>query len=384
MLHSHFYLQISGNTINDTVISYQAAVEKCQAEGARLMPFRFMNMIWTFFSTRYQQMFQPNFLYYYSGSLVALGIKHGSLDGVSDPVFYYSDNQVVDDRIKTKIENELGAPLGPGTQCLGFYNKQFWPYDCAQEFNDGSDTSAALGYICEARHIKTKDSDIVCVFPFVYNNVTHDSCAFDINEDLESNGLPWCATDVHEDKTPKKTAFCQDERELIIEKDGSGNFCPLPFLFNGVWYDYCTRKDPTSETKFVDYFWCPDPSAVNDTNEYISGNSVGKCPDFLKPPENGCGENYTPINDKVCVRFSAYAETYQDAKAMCESEGSYLLQFLNEEIEEDVATAFTNVSLLPRYENVKQFWIGAEFKDNGWKWSDSLQRFNGNFILYKT
>jgi len=45
--------------------------------------------------------------------------------------------------------------------------------------------------------------------------------------------------------------------------------------------------------------------------------------------ENGCAEGYEPLGDAVCGRISAYAETYEDAQAKCQSEGAYLLYVTN-------------------------------------------------------
>ena len=45
----------------------------------------------------------------------------------------------------------------------------------------------------------------------------------------------------------------------------------------------------------------------------------------------GCAELYDPITDTICARISSYSETYEDAQAKCESEGSYLLYILDEE-----------------------------------------------------
>jgi hypothetical protein len=38
-----------------------------------------------------------------------------------------------------------------------------------------------------------------------------------------------------------KWALCQDERTIIVDASGAGNFCPMPFLYNRQIYDTCTR-----------------------------------------------------------------------------------------------------------------------------------------------
>ena len=145
--------------------------------------------------------------------------------------------------------------------------------------------------------------------------------------------------------------MCEDEREIIYDGSGAGHKCPMPFLYDNIYFDYCTRKSNTSPFGFNDYYWCPDPRSVEADNLYTAGDPVGKCTSILVPEgkehlevsltlkfmyvffsENGCAETYDPITDTVCARISSYSETYEDAQTKCVSEGGYLLYVLDEQV----------------------------------------------------
>ena len=68
---------------------------------------------------------------------------------------------------------------------------------------------------------------------------------------------------------------------------GAGSFCPIPFVFDRVYYDHCTRAkvDGTPNT-VEDFYWCPSPEDVdkNNNNLFLANGKHGKCYDFLKPP----------------------------------------------------------------------------------------------------
>ncbi len=183
--------------------------------------------------------------------------------------------------------------------------------------------------MCEAKHIKTSN-DEVCVIPFKYQNSTFDSCSHDINEMASPDGKPWCATKVNEQGFGIEFALCEDERHQIIKGSGNGHKCALPFLFNRVWYDSCTRRDHEGIESYKPYHWCPDPRQLNESLIFETGGFFGYCPKILEPVRDGCAENYDPISEEVCVRVSAYPETYEDAKAKCESEGGFLFQHINQ------------------------------------------------------
>ena len=70
---------------------------------------------------------------------------------------------------------------------------------------------------------------------------------------------------------------------------GSGSFCPLPFTFDRVMYDTCTRaKVDGTPNKVESFYWCPSPEYVDKdkNNLFEPGNSpyYGKCHKFMKPP----------------------------------------------------------------------------------------------------
>ena len=68
---------------------------------------------------------------------------------------------------------------------------------------------------------------------------------------------------------------------------GAGNFCPLPYVYNRVYYDHCTRaRLEGTSTLLEDYYWCPSPFDVDRDNNNIfqPTGKAGKCYDFMKPP----------------------------------------------------------------------------------------------------
>ena len=94
-----------------------------------------------------------------------------------------------------------------------------------------------------------------------------------------------------------KAALCQDERTIIYDGSGAGNFCPMPFLYNREYYDTCTRKSSSQPIGFENFYWCPNPKSVNLTqqNLFIANGSIGKCNNFLIPSGNVAGSK-SPIS----------------------------------------------------------------------------------------
>ena len=78
--------------------------------------------------------------------------------------------------------------------------------------------------------------------------------------------------------------MCYDERHTIYDGSGAGKLCPLPFVFDRVVYDACTRLTPDDSPGYSDFYWCPDPTYLIEPNIYNQSAPIGKCPDFLKPP----------------------------------------------------------------------------------------------------
>ena len=153
------------------------------------------------------------------------------------------------------------------------------------------------GYLCEARITHTieggdEKAGQLCHFPFKYidpeteKESTHTSCAHIKIDGFNDYKEPWCATKVKEDGITVDTkAFCQDERHLIIDEEGAGNFCPFPFEFNGVRYTTCTRRKKDGSLYGLEpYYWCPSPQNVTQPgNKFELDGKIGKCYNFARP-----------------------------------------------------------------------------------------------------
>ena len=246
--------------------------------------------------------------------------------------------------LKKAIENRI-ADEHPkqGFNCIGFRNDLFESYPCEDSnyFTDGNDLSKpALGYICEAKIISALNKKKSCNFPFKYQGKEYNSCAMVKLEGLNIKS-PWCPLEIDTDGNAVVESIdtCIDEREIIIQGGGQGHNCPLPFIFDGIYYDKCTRKDPTLQSEYISTYWCPNPFGVGIGQEFVNNASsevfenIGQCPDFLTPEYNGCEDNYEPLENNICVRLSAYPLTHFMAKEKCAEEGSILLQYINSNIE---------------------------------------------------
>ena len=333
--------------------TFDEAVKKCNERGTRLLHIRSEDMLSSIIKSRPLQFAQEdNFLRFFPGSVVALGLKYGILEGYSEETFYYSDNVKVDEFLQ---KSDTGALLGSditfdnlwkdgypidGQECVGLNGAKLVSYPCNDTtyFTDKvelDESKPALGYLCETKSLNTIDEPKTsCTLPFKYQGKMYDSCSYEVIDGFNPDGSPWCATEVDEDGNaiPQKLKLCEDERRTILYGSGNGHMCPMPFLFDRVYYDHCTRKNNTLQSRYTTFYWCPDPRNVSENNVYsIPSGPIGACPEHLKPPENGCQESYTPLDENVCVRVSAFPETYEDAKAKCESEGAFLFQHTNAE-----------------------------------------------------
>ena len=69
---------------------------------------------------------------------------------------------------------------------------------------------------------------------------------------------------------------------------GSGSFCPLPFTFDRVMYDTCTRaKVDGTPNEVESFYWCPSPEGVEKEKNNLfkqPDGKYGKCHEFMKPP----------------------------------------------------------------------------------------------------
>ena len=134
-----------------------------------------------------------------SGSkYIALGLKVDYSQGW--PQLQYPDNTPVPDTlVGTAFEwEDASYPKNDNvSECVAFNgNKKVVNMECNITGGDH------LTYLCEARPIESiKDPrGNLCVFPFIHNNVTYDSCAQpdDTNSDISALAFdrPWCATAV--------------------------------------------------------------------------------------------------------------------------------------------------------------------------------------------
>ena len=250
---------------------------------------------------------------------------------------FFSDKQAVDeDLLKILPFDQAAADQNADFHCVGYRQLQLVTYPCSDPTyftnKEEKDTNKpALGYICEAKLLETPGSQS-CSIPFKHEGITYDSCSF---KDIDTPTIsPWCPTETDENGNAISPTIspCLDERSTILDGNGSGHVCPMPFLFDRVYHDYCSRKDFNQTKRYAEFFWCPDPRKISgDNNLYEPKKPVGQCPKFLHPVENGCPETYEALDENVCVRISAFPETYQDAKAKCASEGSVLFQHTNNE-----------------------------------------------------
>ena len=61
----------------------------------------------------------------------------------------------------------------------------------------------------------------------------------------------------------------------------------MPFLFNRVIYDTCTRMKVDGSANMVEeFYWCPSPDDVDKDNDNLfqPNGEYGICHDFLNPP----------------------------------------------------------------------------------------------------
>ena len=180
----------------------------------------------------------------------------------------------------------------PLAKCVALLNGSLANYNCTDVFNSGTDiddanVTEALAYICEARPLHDVDLSEMCYFPFKYNDVLYSSCSHDPVDEIDTEGRPWCATEVDNrgNAITSSLTVCQDERHLIEEGSGVGSYCPLPFLHDRIYFDHCTRKGNNDSRLVMEYFWCPDPTSLPPgSNEYTPDGPYGICNEHLQSP----------------------------------------------------------------------------------------------------
>ena len=105
----------------------------------------------------------------------------------------------------------------------------------------------------------------------------------------------------HDESLPIKVVFHNHIQIISMFTDfiiiklfipAAGHICPFPFLFNGAYYDQCTRLDTDGSLNLPeDDYWCPSPFNITYASAdyfgvavFSNGGEVGLCPDFAKPP----------------------------------------------------------------------------------------------------
>jgi hypothetical protein len=184
----------------------------------------------------------------------------------------------------------------PDYNCIALKNEKLVNVPCngtsdftngTNYFTNGTDvTKPGLGYICEARVITSKTSQELCHFPFSYQQVTYDSCSNKPVASFNPEGKPWCAIQVSQDGIVMNTRWtlCQDERTIIYDGSGDGYFCPMPFIYDRVYYDYCAKKSHDGLARYENFYWCPDPRTNSTNDVYVyQGGYIGRCTEFLFP-----------------------------------------------------------------------------------------------------
>ena len=112
------------------------------------------------------------------------------------------------------------------------------------ELCEGYNDENVLGYICEARIIHTVgESGKMCNLPFklTSSGIEYHSCVYN-----ETHRFSWCPTEVDSSYVALDQEQCPDEREIAYKGPGSGKLCLFPFLYDRVWHDTCVY-DPREE-----------------------------------------------------------------------------------------------------------------------------------------
>lgn len=105
---------------------------------------------------------------------------------------------------------------------------------------------------------------------------------------------------------PGKWGLCRDERTVILDNEAKGFYCPIPFAYNGRYYDSCTRlpspqlalADPNS---LEERYWCAPGDIHSDGDVSTQAGLGGLCDEYLYP------ESMTHKRFPICeVGFSLY------------------------------------------------------------------------------
>ena len=289
---------------------HAAGEQRCNDHGARLLRPRSTMPLWHLDKGR-REYFGSNAQYMYSWDdhITAIDLWFGPETNTSNTrKFFYLDNTLVDPNVVDTLEWADNYPTADmDHNCIALKETKIMnvPCDDPTYFSDiniaMTDGKPTMGYICEVRLIEDKfGSGKTCHFPFIYQQTSFSSCSNYPVAGFNPDGMPWCATEVTQSTgivKPNKWILCEDEREIIYDGSGADFFCPMPFVFNRVYYDYCSRKNTdVFAGGFNSYYWCPDPAFVeDDTNTYRHPVQppIGKCPEYLYPPGNIVSYNFT-------------------------------------------------------------------------------------------
>ena len=382
------YQDSPSNTLH-VVQSFAEAEQECAKQGGRIFSIRSEAALKHLKEVR-TEFFIPPYIPYLPLSYVLLGMKYDTID----KKLTYVDGSEVDAKVVELLEWSPGPPSYPDNDdanatCVAWHMGTILNIPCfgddlyykgtpTESKLEPAATTKTLSYLCEAKPIKALDSNEICHFPFWYQGVKHTSCSYRSVPNFNPDGKPWCATEVTEDGTvvSGQWILCEDERQIIVDESGAGYRCPMPFVYDRIFYDSCTRQKHDGTPGREAFYWCPDPNYIVNGNEYNTSEPIGKCPEFLIPEDIGCNENYEPINDKTCVRISSFPETYEDAQAKCQSEGGFLLHDINQDIHDGLASLLMEkMTKVSRFQNVRELWLGADRDSDGWKWRDDPQFF---------
>lgn len=285
--------QDSAGRVKDMIETFDEGEEICRSQGARLMQIRSTEALNHLTLSRPSH-FAATTAYVTDvpDTVVGIGMKYQQLDDDDEKILYYWDNTKVDEKLADKmIADHMHADFpsaDPDTDCLAFKGDKLLNVPCEGFFNGTGDGSTAKGlaYMCEAKPLTALDSNQACIFPFKYQGITYSSCSIKPVPGFNPLGRAWCPTEVDGDQNVirDKWILCNDERAIIYDGSGAGYTCPLPFIYDRVYYDDCTRLPHDGSPGFASYYWCPDQKYLLPNNEYNQSAPIGKCPDFLKPP----------------------------------------------------------------------------------------------------
>ncbi|XP_059089354.1 uncharacterized protein LOC131885346 [Tigriopus californicus] len=362
--------QVSSKFPRDGALSFDDALMKCQTQGARLWEPRTTSAFSNILKT---DMAIPHFAWM-ANAATATGLRAKMVGGSVTVVYQGSDVPMSED-LKSALIWETGYPVA-SPPCIGLVNGKLKNVDCDGYQNDFADTKH-LGYICEARPSETVPEKRTCIFPFVYQGKTYSSCTFSANPNVPDE-TPWCATKVDPiTKEMTNSGVCQDERLIIYDGGAQGWPCSFPFLFNGRFYDSCTRdmKNATSnETYKIDRYWCPPQHFVHPKSKLWLGDdskpeTYGFCNDLMRPLVKECPDGYEMV-ERICMRLSAVPQTHQVAQEDCKKDGADLAFFPSQPVQAALGQRIVEKKAKwNHFVPIKEFWLGAFPKPNGdWDW----------------